>query len=76
MSRLFVVTVSVCMTNRGEVTAQAATLRGLELVGYHATAVNRANELCGGGEMSGALKKLINMRDVEFRFGMAQAVVE
>lgn len=53
--------------------AQSGDLKGMELIGYHATAVSLATKSCGG-EASRALREMTNLRDADFRFGMARAI--
>lgn len=63
----------VVMTGAAGVAAQQG-LRGKELVGYHATAVSEAMKQCGGGAIGADLRALLDVRDPDFRFGMARAI--
>lgn len=60
----------------GEASAQTKEQRTMEFIGYTATAVMLAQKSCGGGETAKIIRDLANIRDVDFRFGMSNALID
>lgn len=70
MRRIIATAITVLMS--GSVLAQS-NLKGNELVGFHATIVATTVKRCGG-EMARELANMTDLGDVDFKFGMTEAI--